>query len=575
LALRAHEKQLELICDVSDDVPEALVGDPGRLRQILVNLVGNALKFTEFGEVAVFIEVANRTERDASLRFNVTDTGIGIPSDKQKKIFEAFSQADGSTTRQYGGTGLGLTISTQLVAMMGGCLAVQSEPGRGSTFSFTVQLGIQAEPKRRKPVAIPAMLLGMNVLIVDDNATNRRILQDTLTRWGMKPTVVDGGHAALRALEHARQSNHRYRLILLDGMMPDMDGFELAAMINRDVEFSKATVMMLTSLNQHGDAARCRELGVAGYVVKPILQAELLKAILNVLDLTVECVAEPLMPPKSVNEDRQLRILLAEDNLINQALAVRLLQKRGHSVAVAGNGIEALRLLKEQAFDLVLMDVQMPEMGGFEATASIRASEQTTGGHIPIVAMTAHAMKGDRERCLSGGMDGYVAKPVRPEELWKVLETVVVGPKPSVRLPEGVAEMTLDRSQLLDRVDGDLGFLEELIAIFAADCPRALAEIRDAISRGDAEGLNRAAHAFRGAAANFGNGRAFDEALKLEGLGRKQDFIEAEISFAALESAAHELLATLASFVQSEDTRITRSGFEPTFVDMTTVTQGT
>ena len=554
LALRAHEKRLELICDVADDVPEALVGDPARLRQILVNLVGNALKFTDFGEIVIAVGVTKRADQEIWLRFNVSDTGIGIPSDKQQKIFEAFSQADGSTTRRYGGTGLGLTISTQLVSMMGGSIAVQSEPGRGSTFHFTIQLGIQSEPKRRRAAPIPAVLNGMSVLVVDDNATNRRILKDTLTRWGMIPVVVDGARSALQALQDAADSNRQFRLILLDGMMPDMNGFELAAQINQHAEFSKATVMMLTSLNQKGDAARCRELGVAGYVVKPILRADLLNAILSVLEVTVECVAEPAPRPAPPGNNQPLRILLAEDNLINQTFAVRLLQKNGHSVVIAGNGLESIKAVEEHSFDLVLMDVQMPEMGGFEATARIREAEQSNGKHLPIIAMTAHAMKGDRERCLSAGMDDYIAKPIRPEELWKTIESVVGVRTASHDIAACPPETVVNRVDLLDRVDGDLAFLEELIEVFSADCPRALDAIREAISRRDAEGLHRAAHAFKGAAANFGNGRAFQEALKLECCGLEHNFADAEISLTALEAAVEQLQRVLEAFVQGENT---------------------
>lgn len=554
LALRAHEKRLELICDIDDSVPEVLVGDPARLRQILLNLLGNALKFTEFGEIAVAVSVTKRTEQDVWLQFKVSDTGIGIPSDKQQKIFEAFSQADGSTTRRYGGTGLGLTISTQLVNMMGGSIAVQSEPGRGSTFYFTIQLGIQSEPKRRRAAAIPAVLNGMSVLVVDDNATNRRILKETLTGWGMAPVVVDGARSALRALQDAANTNRQFSLILLDGMMPDMDGFELAAQINQHAEFSKSTVMMLTSLNQQGDAARCRELGIAGYVVKPILRADLLKSILNVLDLAADSVAEPAPRPTSLRNSRPLRILLAEDNLINQTFAVRLLQKNGHSVVVASNGLECIKAVEDQSFDLVLMDVQMPEMGGFEATARIREAEQANGRHLPIIAMTAHAMKGDRERCLSAGMDDYITKPIRPEELRKTIESVVAVTTASHDIAVCHPEMVVNRVDLLDRVDGDLAFLKELIEVFAADCPRSLEAIRESISRKDAEGLHRAAHSFKGATANFGNGRAFQEAMKLECYGLDHNFADAEASLVALEAAVQQLQNVLETFVQGENT---------------------
>lgn len=552
LALRAHEKRLEMICDIADDVPGALIGDPGRLRQILVNLVGNAIKFTEAGGVEIEVNVADRTEGEVWLQFRVLDTGIGIPSDKQTKIFEAFSQADNSTTRRYGGTGLGLTISAQLVEMMGGCLTVRSEAGHGSSFSFTIRLAIHSECKPSTQAAISEVLVGMNVLVVDDNATNCRILHNTLIRWGMKSTIVDGGRAALDALQRAADTGDRFGLVLLDGMMPEMDGFELAAKIGENAEYSTATVMMLTSLNQRGDTARCRQLGIAACLVKPISQSDLLRAILEALKLTPKNPLKPPVQPTPIIERKQLQILLAEDNLINQSIVIRMLHKRRHSVAVVGNGREAVALIAERTFDLVLMDVQMPEVSGLEAAMQIRAAELATGNHLPIIAMTAHAMKGDRERCLAAGMDEYVTKPVRPDELWKAIECVTSFPGFPPERPAQSSEIALNRSELLDLVDGDLDFLRELIETFATDCPRSLASIYDSISRRDADGLSRAAHTFKGAALNFGHSRASKEAEKLERLSTELDFASADVSYAALEHSVWQLQAALTSFLQAE-----------------------
>jgi two-component system sensor histidine kinase/response regulator len=377
-----------------------------------------------------------------------------------------------------------------------------------------------------------------------------------LTRWGMQPVVVDGGSTALLALEEATKSNRQFRLILLDGMMPDMDGFELARHINQNPVYSKATVMMLTSLNQHGDAARCRELGVSAYVVKPILQAELLNAMANALDISVECLLQTPVSPekKQPKSDRALKILLAEDNLINQTVAVRLLQKRGHSVVVVGNGKEAVQAVGVQLFDLVLMDVQMPEMSGFEATAIIRAAEQISGDHLPIIAMTAHVMTGDRERCLAAGMDDYVSKPIQPADLWRAIDSVIAGsPAQSV---VGKPEITLNRTTLMDRVDGDLTFLQDLINLFISDCPRALSAIGDAIAQRDGEGLNRASHAFKGAVCNFGAGKAFDESLKLETFGSEQRFDDAESVFNSLQGNVEQLQLALTSFITHETAAI-------------------
>lgn len=439
LAIRAHEHGLELNCEVATDVPEYLIGDPVRVRQILMNLIGNALKFTEHGEVSISIAAETLTSSEACLHFQVADTGIGIPADKQQVIFHAFSQADGSTTRRYGGTGLGLSISSQLVTMMGGRIWVDSEPGHGSTFHFTIRLGIQSTPAKRSLPAVPQALEGLSVLIVDDNATNRRILNDTLVKWGMLPTVVSSGREALLALQLAADAGTSFRFILLDGMMPEMDGFTLAARIQQQPEFSKSTIMMLTSANQHDDASRCRELGVAAHLVKPVLQAELLGAVIKLLDLTAPApeAVSVSTPRPSLPNCPGLHVLLAEDNIVNQTLACRMLQKNGHQVVVASNGREALEALERQTFDVILMDVQMPEMSGFEATTVIRAAEAGTGEHIPIIALTAHALKGDLERCLAAGMDGYVSKPIESAKLFEALATISRRP----------AELLSDRSE--------------------------------------------------------------------------------------------------------------------------------
>jgi two-component system, sensor histidine kinase and response regulator len=424
LGLRAYDKGLELAAEVAPDVPDALVGDPGRLRQIVVNLVGNAVKFTDHGEVVVRVEKESQADKRIGLHFAVIDTGIGIPADKMEKLFQAFSQLDASTTRKYGGTGLGLAISSQLVQMMGGRLWVESELGRGSVFHFTACFGLSAEPVQRRLPAESMRLRGLPVLAVDDNATNRRILQGLLAHWGMKPTLVAGGKQALAELHRAQQAGEPFALVLLDNMMPEMDGFALVEQIRQDPELGGAILMMISSAGRREDARRCRELGVSAYMAKPIRRAELMDSILQALSLTESHIAQtqPTTPPAPTRCARRLRILLAEDNLVNQKLAVRLLEKRGHAVVVAGNGHEALAALEQQSFDVVLMDVQMPEMDGLEATAAIRARERIAGGHVRIVAMTAGAMKGDRERCLEAGMDNYVSKPLRPTDLFDIVE---------------------------------------------------------------------------------------------------------------------------------------------------------
>jgi PAS domain S-box-containing protein len=434
LGFRAHQKRLELIYEVAPEVPEALLGDPGRIRQILVNLVGNAIKFTERGEVVVRIEEEKQTANDAILHVSVRDTGIGIREEKQKQIFEAFSQADGSMARRYGGTGLGLAICVRMVEKMKGRIWVESAFGAGSTFHFTIALTIQDLALRRPKHVEPKHLHDVHVLIVDDNSTNRQVLHGMLSRWGMKPTAVEGACAAMQALEVAMSRERPFPLVLLDGQMPEMDGFALAEEIRKNPRLVGATIMMLTSAGYLGDASRCRELGIAAYLVKPIRQDELLNAICAVLRGTPQAAA-PLVTKHSIHEGRRrLRILLAEDNAVNQTLAVRLLEKRGYSVTVVANGRLAVEAVLKQDFDVVLMDIQMPEMDGFEATATIRAKQELAGKRVPIIAMTAHALKGDEERCIRAGMDRYVSKPIRPAELFAAIGSLTGADGPDQQL---------------------------------------------------------------------------------------------------------------------------------------------
>ena len=420
-APRAHQKGLELLCDVRPEVPEMVVGDPVRLRQIVVNLIGNALKFTEGGEVGMSVEVEAREPGQARLHFVVSDTGIGIPPEQQDLIFEAFSQGDSSTTRRFGGTGLGLTISNRLVQMMGGRIWVESNPDQGSKFHFTADLPIAKNVAATQPVA-NVSLQGMPVLVVDDNSTNRRILKDALESFGLKPKVVESADAALEALDRAQREGQPFSLVLADAHMPGMDGFGLIGAMRSNPNLSSSTVIMLTSGPQGGDIARCLKLGVSAYLSKPIRQSQLLDAIQRVMaakpqsDRPTLITRQVLQAPQS-----RLRVLLAEDNRVNQRLAQRLLQKCGHDVALAGNGREVLAALESSDFDVALMDVQMPEMDGFEATAAIREKERIAGKHLPIIAMTAHAMSGDRERCLDAGMDGYLAKPLHAAELFQTM----------------------------------------------------------------------------------------------------------------------------------------------------------
>jgi len=481
LALRADQKGLELICHIAPDVPVEVIADATRVRQVILNLLSNAVKFTERGEVVLEVTsegTARQTEKiqkvgadeekagdadhrepviDLLLHFCVTDTGIGIPQEKQHSIFEAFTQADSSTTRRFGGTGLGLTICVRLVEMMGGRIWVESEPGRGSAFHFTARVGLPESPSGKVVPLEGENLRGLSVLVVDDNMTNRRVLRETLQQWGMQPTLARCGPQALELMRDAQRAGRPFALVLTDAHMPEMDGFALAEKIRQAPELAGVTtLMMLSSAGHTGEAARCREIGVSAYLVKPARQPELFAAVLHALAESRSRKAQgPVSPMDSRNlasdgtsreafldqdgkaddvawkseggllANRELRVLLVEDNDVNLKLARKLLEKAGYSVAAAQNGREALETLQEHgsaAFAAVLMDLEMPEMDGFEATGIIRRKEQVTGEHLYIIAMTAHAMKGDRERCLAAGMDAYVSKPINQAELFAALE---------------------------------------------------------------------------------------------------------------------------------------------------------
>jgi two-component system, sensor histidine kinase and response regulator len=433
LAVGAYEKGLELLCDVAAEVPEVVVGDPTRLRQVVVNLLGNAIKFTEKGEVEVRVETESRDKEGVCLHIAIRDTGIGIPPEKQRPIFDAFTQADIGTTRQYGGTGLGLAIASRLVGMMGGRIWVESLVGLGSTFHFTVRLGTaERTPEESRGPAVS--LTGLRALVVDQNAASRRILETLLSRWGLRATSAQGAEAALSVLHEAKRSGDLFRVVLIAAQVSETDGFALAEQIHHNPDMGGVTVVMLTSAGQRGDAARCRRLGVEAYLTKPLRQEELREAIQTALrGRGSETGSSFLVTRHSLSgPSRKLRILLAEDNRVSQQLAARLLEKRGHSVVVAGNGREAMMALEKQSFDLVLMDVEMPEMDGLEATAAIREKEKGSGTHVPIVAMTAQAMTGDRERCLAGGMDDYISKPIRKEDLYEKVEQFVPEPNAPV-----------------------------------------------------------------------------------------------------------------------------------------------
>jgi signal transduction histidine kinase/DNA-binding response OmpR family regulator/HPt (histidine-containing phosphotransfer) domain-containing protein len=585
LAVRASEKGLELACRIDPDVPDVLCGDPLRLRQILINLVSNAIKFTGHGEVVVEVTPVSRaedpvshaegevsrTENEVRLGFSVTDTGIGIPADKLQRIFEAFSQADSSTTRKYGGSGLGLTISSRLVEMMGGEIAVQSEVGRGSVFSFEARFAVSQDRVPKPQSASLEQIAGLSVLVVDDNPTNRRIMEELLRQMGMNPTCASSGDEALDLVEQSWHRGSPYSLMLLDCHMPGMDGFAVAEKL-RPRPGRVATVMMLTSGGHTRDAARCRELGLAAYLVKPVRQSELRKAILAAMgapgipSITAEKTVAQEAPP------HPLRILLAEDNPVNQKVAVTMLQKDHHTVVVAGTGREAIAAWEREPFDMALFDVQMPDMDGLEATRIIRQREKVRGGHLPIIALTAAAMNRDRDRCLEAGMDGYMSKPFHAAELQKVIATMIPAtrsqppdPRPAdpivtandatteaskESVPVGTAPSessaptngtVINWSAALANVGGDESLLAELVQIYLDESPKWLQAIRESISKEDSSQMYRSAHTLRGALQTLGAESVATAARDLELIGRQGTVANAEPALELLRERMDQL----------------------------------
>jgi PAS domain S-box-containing protein len=572
LGLRADQKGIELTADIPAEVPDHLIGDPLRLRQILGNLTDNAIKFTERGDVMLRVAVESATEDGHCLHFSIADTGIGIPAEKQVLIFEAFAQADSTTTRTYGGTGLGLAIASQIVRQMGGRIWVESKVGEGTTFHFTARLPVRHTPAPNVRHADPRQLEGLRVLVVDDNAVNRRILREMLAHWRMQPAVVASGAAAIVEMLRAAHAGTPFPLVILDGMMPEMDGFMVAEQIREHAELSGATVMMLSSAMPAGAAARCAELGVASYLMKPVNQSELFDAIL--IAIGGAAALEPAADTAPlVRGTASLRILLAEDNVINRALATALLQKRGHSLVQAANGREAVEAAARETFDLIFMDVQMPEMDGLEATRRIREAEQATGRHTPIAAMTAHAMAGDRECCLAVGMDDYLSKPLQKDELLALLERISAGRKPTgaaappsapnghrqpaalwtlARESSARALPVFSREKLLDELDGDEALMQRMIALFHENTPRLLDDIRGSIARRGSSDLARSAHALLSSLGAFGANNARHLTLRLETQAEHEDYEHTDQTFAALERETAEIHTALATFTPAQ-----------------------
>jgi len=543
LALRAAERGLELACAVGADVPDALVGDAGRLRQVLLNILGNAVKFTARGEVVLRVRIERQDENGAMLCFSVSDTGIGIPLDKQEHIFQAFTQADSSTTRRYGGTGLGLAIARRLVDLMGGQLWVESTEGKGSTFHFTALFGKAPAVERAPAEDAPPALDGLRVLVVDDNRTNRRILEEMLESWHMKPVAVSDSKAALAALRKASPSKQPFRVVITDCQMPDVDGFMLASAIKKDEQLKATSIVMLTSVDRPEDATRSRKLGIAACLTKPVKHSDLFETLAAIVGVATR---RRKADKKGVaaSPARRLRVLVAEDNRVNRTLVTTLLQKRGHHVHGVEDGSEAVAALADDpSLDVVLMDVQMPKMGGFEATQGIRQHEAASGRHVPIIALTAHAMQGDRERCLAAGMDGYLSKPIDVDDLLATVEQLAgaAPATPRAAAASGDTTVIFDEQGALGHTGGDRVLLKQMIAMFCADRRASLRRIKTALDARDGEALRLAAHSLKGALAAIGSPAGRQSAAELEFAGRDGQFEAADRIYPVLVDRLNRL----------------------------------
>ena len=549
LAGLAQEKDLRFSCFVDPEIPFLLRGDPGRLRQVMINLTNNAIKFTQDGEVAVSVALDAEGDSDVTIRCSVRDTGIGIPADLQGRLFQSFSQVDGSTTRKYGGTGLGLAISKQLVEMMGGRIGVDSVDGEGSTFAFTAVLDKQPVQANRSPVEL-GDVEGLRVLVIDDNATNRRILREYLSSWGCRPDEIACADQAVSVMRSAADEGDPFRIVLLDNFMPGMDSECFGKSIKSDPLLQETIMVLLTSAGQRGEARVMQDAGFAAYLVKPIKQSQLLTCLQTVTGDPVDsgAVAHSIVTRHSISEDRRrrVRILLVDDKLINRKIALRMLDVQlGFRADAAADGLEAIDALSNQDYDLVLMDCQMPQMDGYEAAQAIRDPNSAVRNHdIPIVAMTANAMKGDREKCIDSGMNDYVAKPVDAKTLTEVIERNLPHLCGDSELGLDELEPPYDRQTALERVEGDEGLLDELATIFLDETPAMLAQVQQAVSDGDAEAIFQSAHAMKGPLAILAADAALQAAKDVESRARDGD-LQGVQEFAATLAVEVQRLTTL------------------------------
>ena len=552
MALKAHEKGLEFVSNIPRHVPLLLFGDPGRLRQILINLIGNAIKFTEKGEIAIHVSLEENDKTHATIRFEIIDTGIGIPNDRMEQLFKPFSQIDSSSTREFSGTGLGLTISKQLSEMMGGRIGVESREGKGSKFWFTAVFEKQLERSRKRDV-LPGDIRNKYILIVDDNATNRHVLREQLKSWGCQFNEASSGEEALKKMRQGIDDNHPFDLAILDMQMPGMDGETLGRKIKQDSDLNNTILVLMTSIGKRGDARRLEKIGFVGYLTKPVKQSQLYDCLVTVSGLGNETALEQPMSifTRHTSIEKQMRtarILLAEDNITNQKVALNTLKKFGYNADVVKNGKEAFEALKNIPYDIVLMDCQMPVMDGYEATNEIRKWEktlkdgatdcsdthlesETRSKRVPIIAMTAHALKGDREKCLTAGMDDYIAKPIHPKKLCDVIEKWINEPEEmheSQIVHESIPKNNIfDKNSFIDRLLGDEDLAKEIIKGFLEDSLRQINILKEAVDNKNANVIHCQAHSLKGAAANISATALKELAYQIEIAGKTGDLIKA------------------------------------------------
>ena len=554
LGFRAHDKGLELAIRVDQKIPRHVRGDVGRIRQIVVNLVGNAIKFTDKGEVVLHIEAKEVLDDHVILKFSVIDTGIGIEKEHCSRVFKEFEQADASTTRRFGGTGLGLAISSRLLELMGGRIWVESEIGKGSNFQFELPLAIDHSQPNSQMVQTHVNIQGVRVLVVDDNATNRRILKDMLSNWGMQPTTSSGGKAAIQALFDAAEEDDSFQLIISDVNMPNMNGVSMAKEILEKSLIESGSIIMLSSGLRSTDTKDLNALGISQLLLKPAKQSEIYDAIVSSLSASGMAVLAPALPAiTNLATTSELQVLLAEDNIVNQKLAIGILQKLGHRVTVAGDGKEALDILQDKEFDLVLMDVQMPEMDGLAATREIRRRESGTSNHVSVVAMTAHAMKGDRENCLDAGMDDYLSKPIRLKEMANKLAELFPGKEKTVEINPDLNDKNdpIQWNEALANVANDESLLCDLLRVFAAETPILMTQAEKAVTENNAKGLSTVAHSLKGSMLFLNPKSALESAQKVEDYAAMGDLDSAKQSLRQLQTQFPTLLNSIELYLDN------------------------